>query len=244
MNKIYVVGIGPGEYEQMTIRAAKTLESCDTIIGYGVYVDLIKDNFPGKEFLTTPMTKEAQRCTLAFEEAAKGKTVSVICSGDAGIYAMAGLMYEIGRKYPEAELEIICGVTAAISGAAALGAPLANDFCVISLSDLLTPRQQIETRLKAAVYGDFAVCLYNPQSRRRKDYLAWAADVMLSEGKSPETVCGIARNIGREGESIRVMSLADLRETPADMFTTVFIGSSKTEEINGKMVAPRGYKNI
>ena len=238
------MGIGPGEYEQMTIRAEKALKESDVIIGYTVYVKLVEEHFPGKEFMTTPMTKEVERCRLAFEEAKKGKTVSMICSGDAGVYGMAGLMYEVGVNYPEADLEIIPGVTAAVSGAAALGAPLVHDFCLISLSDLLTPWEKIEARLKAAVAGDFAVSLYNPSSKRRKDYLKKAIDIMLAEGKDPETVCGIAENIGREGESCTVMTLAELKETPVDMFTTVFIGNSQTREINGKMVTPRGYKGV
>ena len=242
MNKIYVVGIGPGEYEQMTMRAARALEESDCIIGYTVYVKLAADHFPGKEFKTTPMTKEVERCRLAFEEARKGKTVSMICSGDAGVYGMAGLMYEVGADYPDIELEIIPGVTAALSGAALLGAPLVHDFCLISLSDLLTPWEKIEARLKAAVYGDFAVCLYNPSSKRRKDYLEKACDIMLTAGKSPQTVCGITENIGREGESFRVLSLAQLKETSVDMFTTVFIGNSQTKEVNQKMVTPRGYR--
>lgn len=243
MNKIYVVGIGPGEYEQMTIRAVKALEESDCIIGYTVYVKLIEDHFKDKEFLTTPMTKEVDRCQMAYEEALKGKTVSMICSGDAGVYGMAGLMYEVGKDYPEVEAEIIPGVTAALSGAALLGAPLGHDFCLISLSDLLTPWEKIEARLKAACEGDFCVCLYNPSSKRRKDYLDRACSLML-EYKSPDTVCGIAENIGREGESFKVMSLKELKDTPVDMFTTVFIGNSQTRDINGKMVTPRGYKNV
>ena len=139
MNKIYVVGIGPGEYEQMTMRAANALNGCDTIIGYTVYVDLVKEHFAGKEFLTTPMTKEVDRCVLAFEEAKKGKNVAMICSGDAGVYGMSGLMLEIGAEYPGIEVEVIPGVTAATGGAAVLGAPLIHDFALISLSDLLTP---------------------------------------------------------------------------------------------------------
>ena len=138
MSTIFVVGIGPGAYEKMTIEAADALRNCDVIIGYTVYVDLVKEHFAGKEFLTTPMRKEVERCRLAFETAAEGKQVAMICSGDAGVYGMAGLMYEVGVNYPETELEIIPGVTAATGGAAVLGAPLIHDFCLISLSDLLT----------------------------------------------------------------------------------------------------------
>ena len=206
MNKVYIVGIGPGEYEQMTIKAAEALKGCDTIIGYTVYVNLVKEHFADKEFLTTPMTKEVDRCVLAFEEAMKGKTVAMICSGDAGVYGMTGLMYEIG------------------------------------LSDLLTPWEKIEKRLLNAAEADFCTVLYNPSSKKRKDYLQKACDLTM-QFKSPDTVCGIVANIGREGQEMKVMSLKELRDTQVDMFTTVFIGNSQTKEIDGKMVTPRGYRH-
>ena len=243
MSKLYVVGIGPGAYEKMTIEAARALKDSDVIIGYTVYVDLVKDHFPDKEFLTTPMKKEVDRCILAFEEASKGKQVSMICSGDAGVYGMAGLMYEVGVNYPETELVILPGVTAATGGAAVLGAPLIHDFCLISLSDLLTPWEKIEARLLGASQADFVICLYNPSSKKRHDYLQKACDLMLRY-KAPETVCGIVSNIGRDQESMQVMTLKELRETKVDMFTTVFVGNSQTKEIGGKMVTPRGYKNV
>ncbi len=241
MSKIYVVGIGPGAYDQMTGKAISALQESDVIIGYTVYVDLVKDHFADKEFLTTPMKKEVDRCVLAFEEAKKGKTVSMICSGDAGVYGMAGLMYEVGEDYPDVELEILPGVTAATGGAAVLGAPLIHDFCLISLSDLLTPWEKIEARLLGASQADFVICLYNPSSRKRHDYLKKACDLMMRY-KAPETVCGIVANIAREGEMSQVMTLKELRDTQVDMFTTVFIGNSQTKEINGKMVTPRGYR--
>lgn len=240
MNKIYVIGIGPGAYEQMTGKAIQAMQDSDVIVGYTVYVNLVKEHFPGKEFRTTPMKKEVDRCVLAFEEAKKGRTVSMICSGDAGVYGMAGLMYEVGENYPEVELEIIPGVTAATGGAAVLGAPLIHDFCLISLSDLLTPWEKIEDRLLGASRADFVICLYNPSSIKRHDYLQKACDLMLRY-KSPETVCGIVSNIAREGEASRVMTLKELREEKVDMFTTVFVGNSQTKEIGGKMVTPRGY---
>ena len=171
MSVLYVIGIGPGAYEKMTLEAAEALKSCDVIVGYTVYVDLVKEHFPGKEFLTTPMTKEVERCELAFSEAAKGRRVAMICSGDAGVYGMSGLMCEIGERYPQVELRLIGGVTAATGGALVLGAPLIHDFAVISLSDLLTPWEKIEKRLSLAAEADFVICLYNPSSRKRKDYL-------------------------------------------------------------------------
>ena len=243
MNKIYVVGIGPGAYEMMTGRAVRALKESDIIVGYTVYVDLVRDYFPDKEFLTTPMKKEVDRCILAFEEAKKGKVVSMICSGDAGVYGMAGLMYEVGVDYPETELEIIPGVTAALGGAAVLGAPLIHDFCLISLSDLLTPWEKIENRLLRASEADFAICLYNPSSHKRKDYLEKACDLMM-QYKSPDTICGIVGQIAREGESCRIMTLKELRDTSVDMFTTVFVGNSETKKIGDHMVTPRGYKGV
>ena len=241
MSKIYVAGIGPGDYDQMTGRVIRALNESDVIIGYTVYVDLVREHFPGKEFLTTPMRKEVDRCVLAFEEAEKGHTVSMICSGDAGVYGMAGLMYEVGENYPDVELEIIPGVTAATGGAAVLGAPLIHDFCLISLSDLLTPWEKIEARLLGASQADFVICLYNPSSKKRHDYLQRACDLMMRY-KSPETVCGMVTNIGREGETARIMTLKELRDAKADMFTTVFVGNSQTKVIGGKMVTPRGYR--
>ena len=243
MGKIYVVGIGPGQYEQMTMRAANALKNSDIIVGYTVYVDLVQEHFADKEFLTTPMRKETERCRLAFEEAAKGRTVSMICSGDAGVYGMSGLMLEMGEHYPQIQVEVIPGVTAATGGAAVLGAPLIHDFAVISLSDLLTPWEKIEKRLLLASEADFVICLYNPSSKKRHDYLQKACDLMMQH-KVPETLCGIVSNIGREGESMKLMTLKELRDTEVDMFTTVFIGNSQTKEVGGKMVTPRGYRDV
>ena len=232
--------MGPGAADAMSVKADRTLQECDTIIGYTVYVNLLKETYPEKEYLTTPMTQEAKRCQMAFEEAEKGKKVAMVCSGDAGVYGMSGLMLEIGADYPEVEVEVIPGVTAALSGGAVLGAPLTHDFAVISLSDRLTPWDKIEKRLKLAAEADFSICLYNPSSRKRKDYLQKACDLMM-RSKDPDTVCGTVSNIGREGETFRVMTLKELRDTRVDMFTTVYIGNSQTKMLNGKMVTPRGY---
>ena len=227
----------------MSGRASRALNESDVIIGYTVYVDLVKEYFAGKEFMTTPMKKEVDRCVLAFDEAKKGKTVSMICSGDAGVYGMAGLMYEVGENYPDVELTIIPGVTAATGGAAVLGAPLIHDFCLISLSDLLTPWEKIEARLLGASQADFVICLYNPSSKKRHDYLQKACGLMM-QYKSPETVCGTVCNIGREGEEYQVMTLKELRDTQVDMFTTVFIGNSRTKTDGEWMISPRGYRNV
>ena len=240
--KIYVVGLGPGSMEQMTGQALAAMEESDVLTGYDVYIDLVREKFSHKRLLSTPMRKEEERCRLAIEEALKGNTVSMICSGDAGVYGMAGLMYQVAQEYPPVEIEVISGVTAACSGAALLGAPLIHDFAVISLSDLLTPLDKIFNRVEAAAAADFVICLYNPSSKKRSDYLRQACDIVLKY-RSPNAVAGIVRNIGREEESAQVMTLSQLRDTQVDMFTTVFIGNSQTKVINGKMVTPRGYKN-
>lgn len=168
MYKLYIVGIGPGNYEQMTIRAAEILKTCDVIVGYTVYIDLIREHFGEKEFLTTPMRQEVKRCEMAFETAMEGKTVAMICSGDAGVYGMSGLLYEMGARYPEVALEVIPGVTAATAGAAVLGAPLMHDFCLISLSDLLTPWEKIERRAAGCSGGRFCHLSLQPFEQKEK----------------------------------------------------------------------------
>ena len=241
MSKITVVGIGPGSESMMTEQAINALEEADVIVGYTVYLDLLGERFSGKEFLSTPMKQEARRCRMCFEEAEKGRKVVMICSGDAGIYGMASLMFEVREELgSSAELVIVPGITAASSGAAVLGAPVNHDFCVISLSDLLTPWELIEKRLRAAAYGDFAVVLYNPSSKKRGDYLMKACDILL-ETASPDTACGYVRNIGREGEEYHTCTLGELRETSVDMFTTVFIGNSRSRITEGRLITPRGY---
>ncbi|MFR4591249.1 MAG: precorrin-3B C(17)-methyltransferase [Eisenbergiella sp.] len=240
-SKIYIIGIGPGKEEMMTGEAIWGLENSDVIIGYTVYVKLLGERFAGKEMLVTPMRQEAERCRLCFEEAAKGKRVALICSGDAGIYGLASLMYEMGKEYPETELIVIPGITAANSGAAVLGAPLNHDFCVISLSDLLTPWEKIEKRLTAAAEGDFAMAIYNPSSHKRKDYLMRACDILLRVIEE-DRPCGYVENIGREGTKAVTCTLKELRETQVNMFTTVFIGNSGSELVNGKLITKRGYQ--
>ena len=243
MGKVYVVGIGPGAKDQMTVRAAKVLSKCQVIVGYTVYIDLIKEEYPDKICLSTPMRQEVQRCRMALEEAGKEQNVAVVCSGDAGIYGMAGLVYELAADYSGVEIEVVPGITAASGGAAILGAPLMHDFAVISLSDLMTPWEKIEKRLRMAAMADFVICIYNPSSRKRADYLKKACLCMM-EYKKEDTVCGIVKNIGREGECMKILSLKELSETDVDMFTTVFVGNEETRIIGDKMVTPRGYKNV
>lgn len=240
--KLYVVGFGGGSHQGMTIEAEKALKNSDIIVGYTVYTELVKKIFPEKEYISTGMKQEKDRVKIALEKSAE-RNVSIVCSGDSGVYGMAGLAIEMSKNYPETDIEIVAGVTSALSGGAVLGSPLTHDFAVISLSDLLTPAEKIIKRVRCASEADFTIVIYNPSSKKRADYLRKACDIML-EYKLPETVCGYVRNIGRDGQSSRILTLAELRETAVDMFTTVFVGNSETKVINGKMVTPRGYGNV
>ena len=243
MGKLTVVGIGPGDYENMTVRADRALRESQVIVGYHVYVDLVRERYPDKEFLTTPMTREADRCRMALEEARAGKQVAMVCSGDSGIYGMAGLVYELRGGAAEPEVEVVPGLTAACSGAALLGAPLTHDFAVISLSDRLTPWEKIEARLTAAAESDLSIVLYNPASRGRPDYLRRACEILLDKLPA-DRPCGVARNIGRNGEGYELMDLSALENFDADMFCTVFVGNSQTRVIGGRLVTPRGYRDV
>ena len=243
MGYILVVGIGPGDYDNMTVKADRALQDCDVIIGYHVYVDLVKERYPGKEYLTTPMTRESDRCRLAVEQAEQGKKVALVCSGDSGIYGMAALIYELRGEAEDPEVEVIPGLTAACSGAALLGAPLTHDFAVISLSDRLTPWDKIAARLRGAAQADLSIVLYNPASRGRPDHLRRACEILL-ETLPEDRPCGIARMIGREGESGRVLTLGELRDAAVDMFCTVFIGNAQTRAMGGRLITPRGYRDV
>lgn len=239
MGKLYAVGIGPGSPDEMTGHATHVLEGVRVIAGYHGYLDLIRPLYPDKEYIDTPMRGETQRCRMALEAAESGADVAMVCSGDAGVYGMASLLCEMAEGTGIC-VEVVPGVTAALSGAALLGAPLGHDFAVISLSDLLTPWERIEKRLEMAVQADFCIVLYNPSSHKRKDHLRRACDILLRFA-ALETVCGAARCIAREGQQTRVMTLRELRDYEADMFTTLFVGNSQTKIVEGKMVTPRGY---
>jgi len=241
MNVLYVVGLGPGGSMWMTWEARAALEQAEVLCGYTVYLDLIRGEFPDKEYFSTPMTQEIERCRAALERARSGRTTALVCSGDAGVYGMAGPVLELAPQFPEVEIQVVPGVTAALAGAAVLGAPLMHDFAVLSLSDLLTPWEVIRRRLELAAQGDFVLCLYNPSSRRRRDHLRMACDIVLAH-RGPETVCGWVRNAGRAQEEHQVLTLGELREAQVDMFTTVFIGSAATRRIGDRMVTPRGYE--
>lgn len=243
-NLVYVVGLGPGDPQFLTAQAKTALENADVLCGYTVYIDLIRSFYPEKEVHATGMTKEIDRCRWALETAQSGKNVALVCSGDAGVYGMASPILELAPNYPGVEIEVIPGLTAALSGGAVLGAPLAHDFCVISLSDRLTPWEIIEKRLACAAMGDFCVAIYNPSSKGRPDYLQRAVRILLQNGKSEETVCGIVRNIGRERQQSEIITLRELENKQVDMFTTVYVGNKATKNIESKMVTPRGYRTV
>jgi precorrin-3B C17-methyltransferase len=239
--KLFVIGIGPGHERYLTAEAREALECSETVIGYPLYLDLLGGLLRGKRTLSTPMRKEEARCRMALESAGGGSVTALVCSGDAGVYGMAALVYELAPEYPAVEVLIVPGITAALSAAAILGSPLTNDFAVISLSDLLTPWDEIERRLAAAAAGGLVLCLYNPASTKRKDHLERACDIVLKH-RPGDTVSGVVRNAGREGEASRLTTLGELRKEEADMFTTVIIGNASTVLIGGKMVTPRGYR--
>jgi precorrin-3B C17-methyltransferase len=236
--RLYVVGIGPGGERYLSGEAREAIAASSVIAGYTLYLDLVSGLTAGKECFSTPMRKERERCVFALEKAAAGNTTALVCSGDAGVYGLAALCLELSPRYPAVEITVVPGITAALSGAALLGSPLTNDFAVISLSDLLTPWPVIERRLGAAAAGGFVICLYNPSSKSRTGHLSKACSIILRE-RTPKTVCGLARNIGRGGEDSRVLSLGELCAARVDMFTTVFIGNEETEVIGGRMVTPR-----
>jgi precorrin-3B C17-methyltransferase len=236
-----VVGIGPGGGRDMTLRAHDALCACDLIVGYPVYVNLIRDDFPDKEVFTTPMRKEAQRCRAALEHAAAGRKVALVCSGDPGVYGMAGLVLELAPAYGNVPVEVVPGVSAGNDGAALVGAPLMHDHCLISLSDALTPWSYIERRLEAAAQAGFCIVLYNPASRTRPGHLRRACGILLRHLPA-ETVCATVANIGRAGQESRVLSWHELADARVDMFTTVFVGNGETRVVAGRMITPRGYR--
>lgn len=240
MAELLVVGIGPGSYEMMTAEAAKALAGCEVIAGYQVYLDLVRPYFPDKEYVSTPMRREKERCREGLRLAMAGRAAALVCSGDSGVYGLAGLVLELLPEYPGVKVKVIPGVTAALAGGALLGAPLCHDFAVISLSDLLTPMEKIQARLRAAAQADFVICLYNPSSKKRKGYLKMACE-LIGEYRSGDTVCGTVANIGRKGQEMEILSLNQLAGKEVDMFTTVFVGNSQTKALGGYMVTPRGY---
>lgn len=238
---LYIVGIGSGSPDGLTGEAVKAINKCPLIVGYTVYCDLLRPVFPEKEYSSTGMRQEKERVIFALEQASCGLDVSLVCSGDAGVYGMASLAFELAERYRNVKIKVITGVTAALSGAALLGSPLTNDFAVISLSDLMTPWEVIEKRIDCAASGDFVIVLYNPMSHKRTENLRKACEILLKY-RPEETPCGIASNIGRDGEISKILTLGELKDTAVDMFTTVFVGNFVTRVIDGKLVTPRGYR--
>lgn len=241
MSKLYIVGIGPGTREKRTFEAHQAITSSEVIVGYNVYLDLLREDYPEKDYMSTPMTREVERCQTALDLALEGRSVALVCSGDSGIYGLAGLIHELRGDSLSPEIIMVPGITAATSGAALLGAPLTHDFAVISLSDRLTSWELIEKRLRLSAEADLSLVLYNPASKGRPEHLKRACKVLL-ERLPEDRLCGVCRNIGREGESYVLMSLKELLHYEADMFCTVFIGSESTRRIGEKMVTKRGYR--
>lgn len=241
---IKVVGIGPGDYGNMTIKAIEAIKECDVVIGYKTYIELIKPMVTDKEIISSGMRQEVDRCRMAIEEVMEGKNVCVVSSGDAGIYGMAGLILEVikekGINPGELGFEVIPGVSAFNAAASLLGAPLMNDFACISLSDHLTSWGIIEKRIEYASIGDFVIVIFNPRSKEREEHLGKAQQIMLKY-KSPSTPVGIVKNAGREGQSVVITELQNMLLHPIDMLTTIIVGKSDTYIYDSKIVTPRGY---
>ncbi len=240
--KIYIIGTGPGDQDFVIPKALDALQNSDVVVGYKTYIELIKPFVTESELVSSGMKKEVDRCSEVLEIAKTGKVVSLISSGDAGIYGMAGIMLEIIHKAEsDIEVEVIPGISAATSAASLLGAPLMNDFVTLSLSDLMTPWEVIEKRIKAACMGDFVMALYNPKSKTRVEQLEIAVNIMLQH-YSENTPVGIVKHAMREQQEVMITTLGQLINQDIDMFTTLIIGNSQTRVINGKMVTRRGYK--
>ena len=237
MGKLYVIGIGPGGLDEMTLRAVKAIEESDIIVGYTKYIEMVKDLIKDKEIFKTGMRGEEERCREALE-LSKDKKVALISTGDSGIYGMAGLILEM-RK--DENVEIIPGITASSAAGSVLGAPLMHDNCNISVSDLMTPYEDIKKRVRLAAEGDFVISLYNPKSKGRPHYLRECVDI-IKEFRGEETPIAVVRNALREGESKEIFTLKDFNDEVVDMFSIVIIGNSKSYIKDGYFVTPRGYK--
>ncbi len=242
--RLYIVGIGPGGREHVTPAALRAIAASEVVVGYTTYIRLIEDIVTGKEVVTTGMTREVQRCTKALEAASSGRTAALICSGDPGIYAMAGLVFELARNRSASgmvpAIEVIPGVPALSASASRLGAPLMHDFAAISLSDRLTPWEEIDRRLHAAAGADFVIVIYNPRSRGRKDHLERAVSI-ISGYRRADTPVGIVKAATRKDERIIVTALGSVPFEEVDMQSTIIVGNSRTFVWDGRMVTPRGY---
>ena len=247
--KLRIVGIGPGDRDSLTLRAYQAIKNCGIVVGYKAYLELLAHDSPkgllaGKEIIASGMTQELSRAAKAIEKTLAGNDVCLISSGDPGIYGMAGVILELLAKEGNSEIpiEIVPGVTAASSCASLLGAPLMNDFAVISLSDLLTDAKVIENRIRSACQGDFVIVFYNPKSKKRTKPLEMAWQI-LSRYRSPQTPVGIVKNAGRIAEEVVLIPLKDmLTVKQIDMGATVIVGNSKTFTKGRYMITPRGYE--
>ena len=237
-----VVGLGPGAIDLMAPRARTALETAEIVVGYRTYLDLVLDCLnPASEVISSSMMQEIDRCRKALELAEEGKRVALVCGGDPGIYAMAGLVFELAQSTDATvPIEIIPGIAALNSCAAILGAPLMHDFAAISLSDLMTPWELIERRIEAVAPADFVVVIYNPKSKKRTDQIVRTREIMLAH-RSPDTPVGIVSGATREHETVRLTTLAKMLDEEIGMQTTVIIGNSQTFVWRDKMVTPRGY---
>ena len=243
MSKISVIGIGPGSLDELTPKARRAIEGAEVVAGYNTYIKLIEKILVGKKIIGRAMMQEVERCRLALDETLSGKNVAVISSGDAGVYGMAGLVVEMILNLPEykrPQFEVIAGVSAVNAAAAILGAPLMNDFAVISLSDLMTPFEVIKKRIRAAAQGDFVIALYNPKSKRRVTQLDEVQKILL-EYREKNTPVGIVTNAGRDGESKIISTLENFTREEVNMFSLILIGNSQTFVKAGYMLTPRGY---
>ena len=236
---LWLVGLGPGGRDHLTAAAAAALSAADVIVGYKPYLELVADLAAGKRTVASGMRQEATRAEAAVAEATAGARVAVVSSGDAGVYGMAGLVLELLPEGSPVSVDVVPGVTAASAAAACLGAPLMNDFAVVSLSDLLTPLEVIERRLTAATDGDFVLALYNPRGTRRREPLRRALGI-LRERRASGTPVGLVRNALREGQQTRVTTLGELREDDVDMLTILIVGNSATVVRDGRMVTHAG----
>lgn len=237
MAKLYVVGIGPGGKEHMTLKSVNTIKKCDVVVGYTFYIELINDLLEGKKVISTGMKGEIERCKAAIEEVKNGFDTCIVSTGDPGLYGMAGPIIEMADGI---EVEVIPGVSAAFCGASELGAPIMHDFCTISLSDLLTPWEQIVKRLHSAAEADFVIALYNPKSMGRQTHIEKAVEI-IKKYKKGSTPVGLIKNAGREGNEKRVYTLDTIDFDFIDMMTVVVIGNEKTYIKDDKIVTPRGY---
>jgi precorrin-3B C17-methyltransferase len=241
MGKIYVVGIGPGSREHMSVRACEVIEAADIVVGYITYIRILKKYFSLKEVFSSGMKKEADRCRKALEFAKEGMNVALVSSGDSGVYGMAGIMLEIiAQEKSGIETEVIPGITSATASASLLGAPIMHDHAVISLSDLLTDWELIKKRIEFAASADFVICLYNPKSRSRTSQLDEARAIMLRY-KSGKTPVGIVRDAMRDDEKVLITDLDGMMDFEVDMTTTIIIGNSRTFVSGNRMITPRGY---